>query len=101
MRRYRKTKRRSVKAGGGETGRGTAEMRPAEHDEPALAGLGENPETDMSPTVLGHQVAGRPESLETDTAPPAIDHALPGAPATDPSVCAESGEEGVTAEDLH
>jgi hypothetical protein len=70
-------------------------------DEPALLGAGENPETDLAPTVLSHSIADRLSSVEIDAAPSAVDDVLPGAISVDPSVCSERDAKPETAEDLH
>jgi hypothetical protein len=74
---------------------------PLRHDEPALSGAGENPETDMASTLLSHPVADRLASVETDVAQSAMDDAPVVATPTDPSACPEGEARPITADDLH
>jgi hypothetical protein len=70
-------------------------------DETALSGPGENPETDMAPTVLSHLAVSRTESVETDVASAAIDDAAPATAQRHPEACSEPDNQYETAEDLH
>lgn len=71
------------------------------HDEPALLGAGENPETDLPATILSHPIVDRPSSVESDAAAFAMDDALPGTVSVDPNGCSERAARPETAEDLH
>jgi hypothetical protein len=74
---------------------------PPLHDEPALSGAGENPETDMASTLLSHPIADRLASVETDVAASAMDDAPSGAIPADPSACPAGDGRALTADDLH
>jgi hypothetical protein len=99
MRRSKKGK--SIRGEGGSTRRtaGIPGHQPA-LDEPALSGLGENPETDIAPTVLSHLIVSRTESVETDVASAAINDAAPGVTPTN-ETCSKPDSQYATAEDLH
>jgi hypothetical protein len=107
MRRYKQVQRRSgkrkiIRGKVGSTARPA--LVPGQQlvvDEPALSGPGENPETDIAPTVLSHLIASRTESVETDVASAAIDDAAPAMTPTDPETCSEPDGQSATAEDLH
>lgn len=107
MRRHKQVGHRSTKGKITRGARGSTRQPavvPGEQlalDEPALSGPGENPETDMAPTVLSHLIVSRTESVETDVASAAIDDAAPAITPTDPETCSEPDRQHATAEDLH